>query len=85
MAGKGTTFGRIAATSLSRYPLNGGFTLPRKPNYKFERLERDRAKAAKKAARLKAKNDRKVDPSAEEGVAAEAGGTDDTVVDRPSD
>jgi len=79
------TFGRIATTSLSRYPLKGGITLPRKPNYKFERLERDRAKAAKKAARLKAKSDRKLDPSNEEGVAAEAGGTDDAVGDRPSD
>lgn len=29
--------------------------MPRKPNYKFERLERQRAKAEKKAARLKEK------------------------------
>lgn len=29
--------------------------MPRKPNYKFERLERQKAKAAKKAARLEAK------------------------------
>ena len=29
--------------------------MPRKPNYRFERSERDRAKAAKKAERLKAK------------------------------
>lgn len=29
--------------------------MPRKPNYKFERMERDREKAAKKAARLEAK------------------------------
>ena len=32
--------------------------VPRKPNYKFERLERERAKAAKKAARLEAKKDK---------------------------
>ncbi len=32
--------------------------MPRKPNYKFERLERQRAKAAKKAARLEAKNEK---------------------------
>ncbi len=32
--------------------------MARKPNYKFERLERDRAKAAKKAARLKAKKEK---------------------------
>ncbi len=29
--------------------------MPRKPNYRFERSERDKAKAAKKAERLKAK------------------------------
>ena len=29
--------------------------MPRKPNYRFERAERDRAKAAKKAAKLEAK------------------------------
>ena len=32
--------------------------MARKPNYKFERLERQRAKAAKKAARLEAKKER---------------------------
>jgi hypothetical protein len=32
--------------------------MARKPNYKFERLERDRLKAAKKAARLEAKKER---------------------------
>ncbi len=32
--------------------------MARRPNYKFERLERDRAKAAKKAARLKAKQEK---------------------------
>ena len=32
--------------------------MPRKPNYKFERLERERAKAAKKAIRLEAKKER---------------------------
>ena len=32
--------------------------MPRKPNYKFERHERDRAKAAKKAERLKMKQER---------------------------
>ena len=32
----------------------------RKPNYKFERLERQRAKAAKKAARAKAKEEKAV-------------------------
>ena len=32
--------------------------MPRKPNYRFERAERDRLKAAKKAARLAAKQER---------------------------
>lgn len=32
--------------------------MARKPNYKFERAERDRAKAAKKAARAKVKAER---------------------------
>ncbi len=32
--------------------------MARKPNYKFERMERDRAKAAKKEARLKAKQEK---------------------------
>lgn len=42
--------------------------MPRKPNYRFERAERDRAKATKKADRLKAKQDkvderRAIDPA----------------------
>ncbi len=32
--------------------------MPRKPNYKFERMERQRQKAAKKAARLEAKKEK---------------------------
>jgi len=32
--------------------------MPRKPNYKFERLERQRAKDSKKAARLEAKKEK---------------------------
>jgi hypothetical protein len=32
--------------------------MARKPNYKFERMERDRNKAAKKEARLKAKQEK---------------------------
>jgi hypothetical protein len=32
--------------------------MPRKPNYRFERSERDKAKAAKKAARLQEKAER---------------------------
>ena len=33
-------------------------TLPRKPNYRFERFEREKSKAAKKAARLEAKREK---------------------------
>lgn len=32
--------------------------MARKPNYKFERMERERAKSAKKAARLEAKKEK---------------------------
>jgi hypothetical protein len=32
--------------------------MARKPNYRFERMERERTRAAKKAARAKAKADR---------------------------
>ena len=32
--------------------------MPRKPNYRFERMERERSKAAKKAARAQAKADK---------------------------
>jgi hypothetical protein len=46
--------------------------MPRKPNYRFERLERERTKAAKKAARAKLKADRaegvKTDDEAGEGA-----------------
>ena len=34
----------------------------RKPNYRFERAERDRQKAAKKAERLKARQERSGEP-----------------------
>lgn len=37
----------------------------RKPNYQFERQERDREKAAKKAARLEAKRNKTEDPNGE--------------------
>ena len=51
--------------------------MPRKPNYKFERLERDRAKAKKKAERLRLKTERKDIPGDEGQVADQAG--DDAV------
>ncbi len=40
--------------------------MPRKPNYKFERFERERAKAEKKAARLQARADKKAALSGED-------------------
>ena len=46
--------------------------MPRKPNYKFERFERDRAKAVKKAARLQAKADRRTAKPGEDGVVDES-------------
>ena len=39
--------------------------MPRKPNYRFERAERDRSKAAKKAKRLQAKQDKVDDRKAQ--------------------
>jgi hypothetical protein len=44
--------------------------MPRKPNYKFERMERERAKAAKKAARLEAKREKAAQKKAEPADAA---------------
>ena len=43
--------------------------MPRKPNYKFERFERDRQKADKKAARLQAKVDRRGKKDGDDGTA----------------
>ncbi len=42
--------------------------MARKPNYRFERFERERSKAAKKAARLEARQER-----AEKRTAEKAG------------
>jgi hypothetical protein len=54
-------------------PTKERIVVPRKPNYKFERMERDRAKALKKADRLKAKQERAEQKKAEEaGLAAPA-------------
>ncbi len=38
--------------------------MARKPNYRFERHERERAKAAKKAAKREAKAEKKEEPEA---------------------
>lgn len=42
--------------------------MARKPNYRFERHEREKAKAAKKAARLEAKKERAQKRQAEAGA-----------------
>ena len=41
--------------------------MPRKPNYRFERQQRDRAKAAKKAEKAKAKAEKAERLKEEEG------------------
>jgi len=38
--------------------------MPRKPNYRFERFEREKSKAAKKAARLEAKREKAAEKKA---------------------
>jgi hypothetical protein len=40
--------------------------MPRKPNYRFERFERERQKAEKKAERLAAKKERAGPPKADQ-------------------
>jgi hypothetical protein len=57
----------------------------RKPNYRFERAERDRQKAAKKAERLKARQERSGEPgdgTAEGG--SDEGATESTGFETPS-
>jgi hypothetical protein len=41
--------------------------MPRKPNYRFERFERERTRAAKKAARAQAKAEKKAKASETSG------------------
>lgn len=52
--------------------------MPRKPNYKFERMERDRAKAAKKAARLEAKKEKAERKKDDDGASPEAATLEET-------
>ena len=59
--------GRTGTSPLVLKESGGRNYLPRKPNYKFERFERDRAKAAKKAARLQAAADRRSTKKGEDG------------------
>ena len=48
--------------------------MPRKPNYKFERMERERVKAEKKAARLEAKRQKAEEKKDSPDPAAETQG-----------
>lgn len=63
--------------------------MPRKPNYKFERFERDRAKAVKKAARLEAKaarrNEKKGDEDDDQNSENTAAALSDSSVETSSD
>jgi hypothetical protein len=62
-------------TPQSEYQINRSLGVPmaRKPNYGFERREREKAKAEKKAERLKARQERQ--PSDEAEPNSEAEGT----------
>ena len=51
--------------------------MARKPNYRFERNERERLKAAKKAARLAAKQEKAESKKDSEGDAASLEATED--------
>lgn len=50
--------------------------MARKPNFNFERMERDKAKAAKTAEKAKAKSAKKSGTGAEEGAPVEPPATD---------
>ena len=66
--------------------------MARNPNYSFERLERQRAKASKKASRLKAKKERaekrksenSIPPQHPAGSDAEESGTENLTSDDPN-
>jgi hypothetical protein len=58
--------------------------MARKPNYKFERLERQRAKTAKKAARTKAKEEKVEQRKAELAGPAPADGESQAPTDDES-
>jgi hypothetical protein len=61
--------------------------MPRKPNYRFERFERERTRAAKKAARAQAKADKKAKAgeASTDQASATAGSAQTTDEDRTSD
>ena len=55
--------------------------MARKPNYRADRIERERAKATKKAKRLEAKTGKSGKASLEETPADEASAVDDAAKD----
>ena len=57
--------------------------MPRKPNYKFERSERDRIKAAKKAERAAAKEEARKNKSGQDDTigASDGGGETEPTTD----
>ena len=58
--------------------------MARKPNYQFERMERQRAKDAKKAARLEAKRQKAEESNADnDGVEPTGGESDGAPADAP--
>ena len=59
--------------------------MARRPNYRFERFERDRAKAAKKAARLEARKERAEKRKAEKAGLALPGEPAPTGESAPAD
>ena len=50
--------------------------MPRKPNYRFERIERERQKAEKKAARAAARAERKTAANAAEESVGDSSNSD---------
>ncbi len=61
--GSATTFREMAY--MAQYGSKERILMPRKPNYRFERMERERSKAAKKAARAALKAERTEQKKAE--------------------
>jgi hypothetical protein len=55
--------------------------MARKPNYRADRIERERAKATKKAKRLEARTGKSGKPSLEETSAKETSAVDDSTED----
>jgi hypothetical protein len=53
-----------------------GVSMPRTPNYGFEKRERERAKAAKTAERQKAKEERRKKPEPEGSESPQTGNSD---------